>query len=204
MPENSRATSNHQTPEARPVAISAITEDESVNSSTGRRPTRSLRRPSTGAPTSWVNPPSTALAHERHALHPLFGALHGVLLLVVFIAGPALVSLFPRFIAGGLLIFLGIELLAEWIWDTRKEMPLIDLLVVLAIVASVELVGLLLGVAVGLIASIIIFLVRYSSIQLIRETFDGGSVHSGRDRSIPDERLLGYYDKHIFILGLQG
>ena len=158
----------------------------------------------TGAPTSWVIPPSTALASERDALHPLFGAIHGGLLLVVFLAGPALVSLFPRFIAGGLLVFLGVELLAEWIWDTRKEMPLIDLLVVLAIVASVEFFGLLPGVAVGLIASIIIFLVRYSSLQPIRETLDGGSVHSGRDRPIPDERLLGYYDEHILILGLQG
>jgi len=158
----------------------------------------------TGAPTSWVIPPSTALASDRDALHPLFGALHGGLLLLVFLAGPALVSLFPRFIAGGLLVFLGVELLAEWIWDTRREMPLIDLLVVLAIVASVELVGLLPGIAVGLIASVIIFLVRYSSLKPIRETRDGRSVHSGRDRPIPDERLLGYYSDEIYIVELQG
>jgi len=158
----------------------------------------------TGAPTSWVIPPSTSLAAERNALSPIFGVIHGGLLLIVFLAGPAFVSLFPRFVAGGLLIFLGIELLVEWIWDTRKEMPLVDLVVVLVIVAAVELAGLLPGVGVGLIASVIIFLVRYSSVRPIREVVDGSSVHSGKDRPIPDERLLNYYDNEIVILSLQG
>jgi SulP family sulfate permease len=182
----------------------AMERDIDVNEEMERSGLANIIAGFTGAPTSWVIPPSTALASDRDALHPLFGALHGGLLLVVFFAGPALVSLFPRFIAGGLLVFLGVELLAEWIWDTRKEMPLIDLLVVLAIVASVELVGLLPGVAVGLIASVIIFLVRYSSLKPIRETRDGRSVHSGRNRPIPDERLLGYYSDEIFIVELQG
>lgn len=158
----------------------------------------------TGAPTSWVVPPSTALAAEHGALRPVFGVVHAALLVVVFMAGPALVSLFPRFVAGGLLVYLGVELLGEWIWDTHKEMPLVDLLVVLVIVGTVELAGLLWGVAVGLVASVIIFLVRYSSVKPIRDVVDGGSVHSGRDRPIPDERLLSYYDDEILILSLQG
>ena len=158
----------------------------------------------TGAPTSWVIPPSTSVAAERQALHPAFGALHGGLLLAVFVAGPGFVSLFPRFVAGGLLIFLGVELLHEWIWETRKDMPIVDVAVVVVIVASVELAGLLQGIAVGLVASVVIFLVRYSSVRPIRATLDGGSAHSGKDRPIPDERLLSYYDDEILILSLQG
>jgi SulP family sulfate permease len=158
----------------------------------------------TGAPTSWVNPPSTALAAERGVLRPVFGLVHAALLLIVFLAGPELVSLFPRFVAGGLLAYLGAELLGEWIWDTRREMPLVDLSVVLVIVGTVELAGLLSGVAVGLVASVIIFLVRYSSVRPIRDVVDGGSVHSGRDRPIPDERLLSYYDEKMLIISLQG
>lgn len=157
-----------------------------------------------GAPTSWVIPPSTALAAEHKALRPVFGVVHAGLLLVVFMIGPAFVSLFPRFIAGGLLVYLGVELLGEWIWDTRREMPLVDLLVVLVIVGTVELAGLLSGVAVGLIASVVIFLVRYSGVKPVRDAVDGGSVHSGRDRPIPDERLLSYYDDETLILSLQG
>jgi SulP family sulfate permease len=54
------------------------------------------------------------------------------------------------------------------------------------------------------VASIIIFVVRYSSQQPVRAQSDGGSVHSGRDRPIPDERLLDHHDERIVILQLQG
>jgi SulP family sulfate permease len=158
----------------------------------------------TGSPTSWVIPPSTAVAAERGVLRPAFGLVHAGLLLVVFLAGPGLVSLFPRFVAGGLLVYLGVEVLAEWIWDTRADMPLADLSVSLVLVATVELAGLLAGVAVGLVASVIIFLVRYSSVKPIRDVIDGSGVQSGRDRPIPDERLLSYYDDKMLVVSLQG
>jgi SulP family sulfate permease len=157
-----------------------------------------------GTPASWVHIPPTAQAHERKAMHWGFGVLAAGLMLLAFLAGPALISLFPRFIAGGILIFLGIELLKEWLWDSRREMPAIDYVIVLAIVVVVEVFGFIPGFAVGVVASIIIFVVRYSSQQPIRDRLDGGSVHSGRDRPIPDERLLDYHDEKTVILQLQG
>jgi SulP family sulfate permease len=157
-----------------------------------------------GTPASWVHIPPTAQAHERVAMHWSFGVLAAGLMLLAFLAGPALISLFPRFIAGGILVFLGIELLKEWLWDSRREMPAIDYVIVLAIVVVVEVFGFIVGFGVGVIASIIIFVVRYSSQQPIRERLDGGTVHSGRDRPIPDERLLDYHDEKMVILQLQG
>lgn len=178
--------------------------DIDVNGEMRRSGLANLLAGITGSPTSWVMPPSTSLAAKRGVLHPAFGAIHGILLLAVFLAGPAFVSLFPRFVAGGLLVFLGVELLSEWFWDARKEMPIIDLAVVIGIIAAVEIGGLLVGVAVGLIASVVIFLVRYSSVRPIRDVLDGANVHSGKDRPVPDERLLSYYDRDILILSLQG
>ncbi len=158
----------------------------------------------TGAPTSWVERSSTAVAHERGALRPFVGVLHGGLLLLAFVAGPGFISLFPRIIAGGLLVFLGLELVGEWLVETRRAMPLVDYAIVLAIVAAVEFLGFLPGVGVGLVGSIVIFVVRYSSLHPIRDQFDGGSVRSVRDRPISDERLLGYHDDKMAIMRLQG
>lgn len=182
----------------------AIERDIDVNEEMERSGLANLFASVTGTPTSWVIPSATSLAHSRDALRPVFGALHGALLLLVFLAGPALISLFPRFVAGGLLVFLGLELLSDWIVDTYRQMPTMDIVIVITIVASVELVGFLPGVAVGLSASVIIFVVRYSSLKPIRDRLDGSGVASGRDRPIPDERLLDYFQQKTLILQLQG
>jgi len=182
----------------------AIERDVDVNIEMERSGIANLLASITGAPTSWVEPSATSLANSRGALSPIFGAVNGGILLLTFLAGPAFVSLFPRFIAGGLLVFLGMELISEWILDRRKQMPLVDIVVVLAIIASVEFLGLLPGVAVGLVASVVIFVVRYSSLKPIRDLLDGSGVVSGRDRPIPDERLLDLYRERTLILQLQG
>jgi SulP family sulfate permease len=182
----------------------AIERDMDVNDELERSGLVNLVISTTGTPASWVHIPSTATAHDRKAMHWGFGVVAAGLMILAFLAGPALVSLFPRFIAGGILVFLGIELLKEWLWDSRREMPAIDYVIVVAIVAVVEVFGFIPGFAVGVVASIMIFVVRYSSQQPIRDRFDGGSVHSSRDRPIPDERLLDYHDEKTVILQLQG
>lgn len=182
----------------------AIERDIDVNDEMERSGVANVLAGITGAPASWAIIPSTAVAHSRGVLHPIFGGLHGALMLVAFVAGPGLISLFPRFVAGGLLVFIGFELIGEWVVDPRREMPVSDFAIVLAIVASVELLGFLPGVGVGLVASIVIFVVRYSSLQPIRDRLDGGAVHSPRDRPITDERLLEYHTDKLLILQLQG
>ncbi len=182
----------------------AMERDIDVNKEMERSGLANMLAGLTGAPTSWVDAPSTAVAHSRGALHPVFGVIHGGVMLVAFLAGPVVIGLFPRFIAGGLLVFLGLELIGEWIVDTRKEMPRVDYAIVLAIVAAVELLGFLPGVGVGLVSSIVLFVVRYSSLQSIRNQLDGGAVQSGRDRPIPDERLLDHFDHRTLTVQLQG
>ena len=182
----------------------AIEKDMDVNDELERSGVANVAISALGTPASWVHIPPTAQANERRALHWGFGLLAAALMVVAFLAGPALVSLFPRIIAGGILVFLGIELLKEWLWDSRREMPLVDYAIVIAIVVVVEVFGFIVGFAVGVVAAIIIFVVRYSSQQPIRERLDGGMVHSGRDRPIPDERLLDYHDEKTVILQLQG
>jgi SulP family sulfate permease len=182
----------------------ALERDMDVNDELERSGAVNVAISLLATPASWVHIPSTATAYERRAMHWGFGVLAAGLMLLAFLAGPALVSYFPRIIAGGILVFLGIELLKEWLWGSRREMPRVDYIIVIAIVVVVEVFGFIVGFAVGVVASILIFVVRYSSQQPIRERLDGGTVHSGRDRPIPDERLLHYHDEKTVILQLQG
>jgi SulP family sulfate permease len=182
----------------------AIEQDMDVNDELERSGIVNIVVSVLGTPASWVHIPSTATAYRRSAMHWGFAALAAGIMFLAFLAGPGLVSYFPRVVAGGILVFLGIELLKEWLWNTRREMPWIDYLIVITIVVVVEVFGFIVGFGVGVVASIIIFVVRYSSQQPVRERLDGGSVHSGRDRPIPDERLLDYHDEQTVILQLQG
>ncbi len=157
-----------------------------------------------GAPSAFIFLGSTSLGTRMGARHRLFGILIGLLLLTIFFMGATLLSFFPNFIAGGLLVFLGLGLVLEWMVDARKTIPTIDLVIIGAIVLIIEFIGFLEGVGIGILASVLIFVFRYSSINVIKNIFDGSHLHSSKDRSIPDQRILEYNAEKMLILELDG
>ena len=157
-----------------------------------------------GAPVSYIYVSSTILANNIGANYRIVGALTGCIYLSVLIAGGTLLSCFPKFVAGGLLFYLGLSMLKEWLIDTRKSIPMIDYSVILGIIIIVEFFGFLQGIALGIIVSVVIFVFRYSSINIIKNIFDGSNVKSSKDRSIPDQRLLDYNVDQLITLQLQG
>ena len=156
------------------------------------------------APASYVFISQTALATRIGAKERTVGILHGCFLLMVFFVGGAFLSFFPKFVAGGLPIYLGLSMLWEWIVDVRKSVPKVDYAIILVILVSVELLGFLQGIGLGIVASVIIFVFRYSSINIVKSTLDGTNARSSKDRPITDQRLLDYNSHKMLILQLQG
>lgn len=157
-----------------------------------------------GAPVSYIYVSSTVLANNIGANYRIVGALTGCIYLSVLFAGGTILSYFPKFVAGGLLFYLGLSMLKEWLIDTRKSIPMIDYSVILGIIIIVEFFGFLQGIALGIIVSVVIFVFRYSSINIIKNTLDGSNVKSSKDRSITDHRLLDYNVDQLVTLQLQG
>ena len=157
-----------------------------------------------GAPASYIFVSQTALATRIGAKERSVGILHGFFLLTVFFAGGAFLSFFPKFIAGGLPLYLGLSMLWEWLVDVRKSMPKVDYAIILIIVLIVELLGFLQGIGIGIVVSVAIFVLRYSSINIIKNVFDGSKLRSNKDRSITDQRILDYTGEQSLILPLQG
>jgi SulP family sulfate permease len=156
------------------------------------------------APASYVLVSQTALATRIGATSRLVGVLQGVFLLLIFFVGGAFLSFFPKFVAGGLLLFLGTSMLKEWIIDSRKSIPRIDYGIIVGIVLIVEFFGFLQGVAMGIVASVVIFVFRYSSINIIKNVMDGTHIRSGKDRPITDQRMLDHHADQLEVLQLQG
>lgn len=157
-----------------------------------------------GAPVSYATVSETALATRIGATRRRAGILYGLFLLAVFFVGGTFLSFFPNFVAGGLLLYLGISMLKEWLVDSWKSIPAFDYSIIVGIVLVVEFLGFLQGVAIGIVASVGIFVFRYSVINIIKNILDGSEVRSSKDRPIADQRLLDYTADQLVILQLQG
>jgi SulP family sulfate permease len=157
-----------------------------------------------GAPASYVFISQTALATRIGAKDRSAGIMHGLFLLLVFFVGGTFLDFFPRFIAAGLPIYLGLSMLWEWLVDARRTVPRVDYAIILVILLIVEFFGFLQGIGIGIVASVVIFVFRYSSINIIKNKMDGSSFRSSKDRSITDQRLLDYHGEQLVVLQLQG
>jgi sulfate permease, SulP family len=127
----------------------------------------------------------------------------GVYLAVLF-AGLSFLSFFPRFVAGGALLFIGIPLILPWIYEGWFKLSRLDYAVMLLITATVVLVGFIQGVIVGLVAATILFVLKYSQINVIRYAVSGLNYVSRLRRSPTQERLLRQDGNQIYVLQLQG
>jgi SulP family sulfate permease len=157
-----------------------------------------------GAPSSYVFISQTALATRMGARDRSVGILHGFFLLMVFFVGGTFLDFFPKFVAAGLPIYLGLSMLWEWLVDARRSVPKVDYAIIVGILLIVEFIGFLQGIGIGIVASVVIFVFRYSSIDIIKNKVDGSSYRSSKDRSITDQRLLDYHSDQLVILQLQG
>jgi SulP family sulfate permease len=134
----------------------------------------------------------------------LVGMLAGVMCLAVLFAGASLLVFFPKPILGGLLFFLGMNFLYDWVIKGWSKLSKVDYLVVILILAVIVTTGFLAGVAVGLAVMIILFVVNYSRVEVIRRAMSGSEMRSNVERHEHQWRTLNKKGDQIFILELQG
>jgi SulP family sulfate permease len=132
------------------------------------------------------------------------GLVAGGLCAAVFFAGAPLLAFFPRPFLGGLLFFLGLGFLVEWVIDGWSKLPRTDYAVVLLILVVIGVAGFLVGVAVGLAAAIVMFVLDYSRTSVVRCALSGADMRSNVERVAYHRRVLNELGQHIYILKLQG
>jgi SulP family sulfate permease len=134
----------------------------------------------------------------------LVGIIAGAMCLAVLFAGASLLVFFPKFILGGLLFFLGMDFLFDWVIMGWSKLSKIDYLVVILILAVIATTSFLTGVAVGLAAMIIIFVVNYSRVDVVRHAMSGAELNSNVERLEQQQRVLRKFGDQVYILELQG
>ena len=146
----------------------------------------------------------TALAERMNVDARVAGLIAAAVPLAVLVFGASLIELIPRMLVGGVLVFVGLAFLVEWVWDKRKVLPPVEYGVVLVILAAIVGKGFLLGVVVGLVLAVVLFAVNYGRIELVREVAFGDTFHSNVDRPPAERAALGSLGDAVQILRVNG
>jgi SulP family sulfate permease len=118
--------------------------------------------------------------------------------------GASLLSLIPKFLVGGLIFFVGLSFLVEWLYDAWFQLTAIDYTLVWLILIVVGAVGFLQGVGLGIAIAIVLFVVNYSRIDVTKDQLTGTSYQSNVERPFEQRQLIKTMGECIFILRLQG
>jgi SulP family sulfate permease len=146
----------------------------------------------------------TALARRTGTVSRLVGLVAACVCLVALAFGARALSLFPRPVLGGLVVFLGLAFLFEWAIEARSKVLRRDYVVILLILLAVALLGFLQGVVVGLLLAAMVFVVDYSRIDLVKDDIGGGAYRSKVDREPEHLEILRSEGNRIHVLTLQG
>jgi len=145
----------------------------------------------------------TTLAYSAGARGRLAGMSVAVIAALMLIVDPAFLSFIPKSVLGGLLLFMGLDLLYKWLVQSSRRLMLVDYLSLLAIVAVIFFWGFVYGVLFGIVTGCATFAFSASRVNAIKFSFDGGSYRSLLDRSKRDLVVLNDNGSNIQGMALQ-
>ncbi len=146
----------------------------------------------------------SALGHKVGANSRLVGLFIGMIAAIALFSGATVLSYLPKMVLGGLLLFLGLDFLVKWVYDSWFELPKTDYFVILLILVVIATLGFLEGVGFGLLLTIILFVINYSQVSATKNIWSGASCHSNVVRGLREKQILREAGQQICILELQG
>jgi len=146
----------------------------------------------------------SALSYRLGARGRMVGLFAGIIPIVMLFSGLPLLTLFPKMLVGGLLLFLGLDFLIEWGIGGWAKLPKTDYFIVLLILVVIATTNFMTGVGIGLLATILLFVMNYSRINVIHHILSGAELRSNVERPEQHWDVLRKLGKHIIILELQG
>ena len=141
----------------------------------------------------------------------LFGAtarLTGVVAALVIggalFLGDGILELVPAPLVGGILVFAGLGMLDEGLVKNRKRLPWSEYGIILLIFLAITSFGLIEGVGVGMLATLVFFAVRLSRVDPIESQFTAREHESNKARPVPDRAILLKEGERVQIYRLRG
>jgi SulP family sulfate permease len=146
----------------------------------------------------------SSLSHSLARGRRLPGLVVTVMMAATVVLGTALLSYVPRLLLGGLLAYVGIALLHEWLIASRRSFRPADHAIVVGIFALIVATDFVWGVVIGAALTIVRFLVDYSRVDVIRHRLTGKTANSRVMRTVGQAEMLRERGDAIGVYILQG
>ena len=157
-----------------------------------------------GTPPGYLTLSETSMAYNIGARSRLSSIVVVLLCAFTLFFGAKVLSIFPKVILGGLILNLGLSFLEEWLYDTWAKLKKNDYFVIVLILFVIAAVGFLEGIVIGLLMSIVLFVLSYSKVDVVKHELNGTTFHSNVERSEYLKRIIADHGEQISILPLQG
>lgn len=126
------------------------------------------------------------------------------LLLAALLLGGSAIGYLPRAVVGGVVSYLGLDFLYDWVVSGWRRLAAVEYALVLAILAAIAVVGFLPGVALGLVLTVLLFVVSYGRVDPVRYAATGAALRSRVRRTPAQEALLDAAGEGLLVMQLQG
>ena len=156
-----------------------------------------------GGYTGCISISRSVLAFNSGGTGRLSGLTVAAISALMLAMAPMLLGYMPKFVLGGLLIYLGADQLHKWIIQSRRRLSLTEYLSLLVIIVIIVQWGFIAGILIGVVIGCATFALSASRIDSIKYSFDGSEFRSSLDRSRDDQAVLSAHGGKIQGLNLQ-
>ena len=122
---------------------------------------------------------------------------------LALVADPSLLGYLPKFVLGGLLLYLGSDLVYQWFIQSSQRLHTVEYLSLIAIALLIVYFGFIAGVLIGIAIGCATFALSASRVNAIKFKFDGSEYRSSLDRGPRELALLAEHGKEIQGMALQ-
>ncbi len=144
------------------------------------------------------------LNQQAGARSPLAGMIAGGFCGAVLLLGSSFLAYVPKPVLGGLLLYIGTNLLYRWVFQAWSKFPRTDYILILLILIVVASMGFLQGVGAGILIACFLFILSYGKTSSIKYTLSGRNYQSNVYRTPAQQRLLEQEGESTAILVLHG
>ena len=156
-----------------------------------------------GGYVSCISLSRSTLTYAAGGRSRICGLLVAVVSALMLLVDPAFLAYVPKFVLGGLLLYLGASLMYEWLVDAARRISPLEYASLLAIAILIVQVGFIAGVLIGVIIGCATFAVSASRVNAIKFSFDGSEYRSTLDRGPEELAILAKHGRQIQGMSLQ-
>ena len=148
--------------------------------------------------------PTTAMAQRTGVNSRLLPIAACVPLGATALIGGNFIGFVPKMAMGALVFLTAVQFIREYLVDTCRQMAATDVATVWLIFGIIVLVGFIPGVLAGLILTSLLFIVRYSKIEIVGSSYSLNQISSSVERALTERAVLRRFGDEVQLFNLRG